>query len=103
MIGHQVLVFPMSSEILVICVRMVKSYVQSFPRDEDCLRASNLSRIKHDSSTAMTDKFTIYGLSEYSLVAPKMQVVVVAYVVHARRHSDGMPIDESGERLRMSL
>ena len=89
MIAPQGLLLPMSSGILVICVRMVKSYVQSFPRDEDCLRATNLSRIKHDSSAAVTGELTACGLDEYPLVAPKMQVVVVAYVVHARRHSDG--------------
>ena len=51
----------------------------------------------------MSDESTVCGLDEYSLMAPKMQVVVAAYVVHARRHSDETPIYESGEGLRMTL
>ena len=51
----------------------------------------------------MTGETTVCGLDGYSLMAPKMRVVVAAYAVHAKRHSDEMPIDESGEKLRMTL
>ena len=77
--------------------------VLSFPRDEDCLRASNISRLKHGSSAAVAGEPMVYGLDEYPVVAPKMQVVVTSYLVHARRHSDGAPIDESREKLHLTL
>ena len=66
----------------------------SLPRDEDCLRASNLSRIERNSNAAMTNEFTVSGLDKYTLVAPKMQVVVAACVAHARRCSDATAINE---------
>ena len=98
----------MNSKIFVICVRKIGSYVlggllfrlaalgeaPSLPRGEDCLRASNLSRIEHNWNTDMTDELTVSGLDGYSLVAPKMQVVVAACVAHARRCSEATAINE---------
>ena len=102
---------PVSSQILAIGVRRVGSQgflaalrqTSSSPREEDRLEAFNLPRIKHDSSAAVIDKFTASVLDEYLLVAPKIQVVVAACIVHERRHSDATAIDESGQSLRMTL